>query len=642
MKRVAFLLTLLTMCGQARAEIWLRHATADQRVPLGFFVDSTDGDTPETGEIASTDIKLWKKGEDSLANCSSGATHMDGGVYYVELNDDDTDTNGPLVIFIHKSGALPVRLECTVLPERVYDSLVNGVAQPRTWYLAASGGSDSNDGLTRAAPLATRAEAESRAQAGDTIWLLGEFGSESSGQPAYRATKDGVNLRGDGIGMTKLISDYAAGLIIEADDVTVSHLTAQGDPTPDPDEYGISITGERAIVHDVNASYGVDADFPVSLHDVLGNLNGDNTYVQPPFTETMDSLRDFLWEAPTTDMSYTGGIGFLLKNYVDVAISSRLAPTDEGRTLDVTTNGAAGIDWGNIENQSSSANLSDTTVATSTSISNVGGVNATTWMEGLLNDAIVLGGLSVEDFSEQAAPLLIANGMASNYAAGRVWIDTLNGTDDDTPYLFGTINEPVDNIIDAFTVAAAVKVSDFNVANGSTIELASASTAKNFIGNEWTVELNGQDVSGSYFHGAHVSQEGLGTSSVFDHCTFGEVELPPTVISSSAFAGEFVASGAGQFTIVDGHAAADDAAPLFNFSEVSGATKADFRKWSGGIEIEIKEGVTINLDMIAGGIVTLTGNGGSGAGATININGKTRSVVDNTTGNVTVNQDGRD
>lgn len=47
-----------------------------------------------------------------------------------------------------------------------------------------------------------------------------------------------------------------------------------------------------------------------------------------------------------------------------VPLSSRLSPTTEGRTLDVTADGAAGIDWGNIENTMSAVELTNTTLPT--------------------------------------------------------------------------------------------------------------------------------------------------------------------------------------------------------------------------------------------------------------------------------------
>lgn len=108
--------------------IYLKQSTASQEVPLGYFVDSTDGDTAETGlTIANTDIKIWKNGATTLANKNSGgATHISGGVYYAVLDATDTDTLGPLVIFVHVAGALSVRLECVVLAANIFDSLVGG------------------------------------------------------------------------------------------------------------------------------------------------------------------------------------------------------------------------------------------------------------------------------------------------------------------------------------------------------------------------------------------------------------------------------------------------------------------------------------------------------------------------------------
>lgn len=47
---------------------------------------------------------------------------------------------------------------------------------------------------------------------------------------------------------------------------------------------------------------------------------------------------------------------------IDVATSTRLAPTTAGRTIDITAGGAAGIDWANVEGASSTVGLSGTTV----------------------------------------------------------------------------------------------------------------------------------------------------------------------------------------------------------------------------------------------------------------------------------------
>jgi hypothetical protein len=62
----------------------LRQSTASQEIPLGPFVDSTDGNTAETGlTIANTDIKLQKAGATAQVNKNSGgATHIATGDYY--------------------------------------------------------------------------------------------------------------------------------------------------------------------------------------------------------------------------------------------------------------------------------------------------------------------------------------------------------------------------------------------------------------------------------------------------------------------------------------------------------------------------------------------------------------------------------
>lgn len=47
---------------------------------------------------------------------------------------------------------------------------------------------------------------------------------------------------------------------------------------------------------------------------------------------------------------------------LDAAVSSRLAPTTAGRTLDVSAGGEAGIDWANVGSPTTTLNLSGTTI----------------------------------------------------------------------------------------------------------------------------------------------------------------------------------------------------------------------------------------------------------------------------------------
>ncbi len=60
------------------------------------------------------------------------------------------------------------------------------------------------------------------------------------------------------------------------------------------------------------------------------------------------------------------------------------------------------------------------------------------------------------------------------------------------------------------------------ITNGSTITLAATELNKNFIGQNWTLALGGQDISGSYIHGANVSGISSGSSDVtFEDCELG-------------------------------------------------------------------------------------------------------------------------
>jgi len=117
---------------EARNMIRLKKSTASQEVPLGPFVDATDGFTLEDGlgPIAASDIKIWKNGmaAGSIANVSGGTAAFGvDGTYVVTLDATDTNTVGPLVIIASPAGARPVRVECEVLEGVILDSLFGAV-----------------------------------------------------------------------------------------------------------------------------------------------------------------------------------------------------------------------------------------------------------------------------------------------------------------------------------------------------------------------------------------------------------------------------------------------------------------------------------------------------------------------------------
>lgn len=109
------------------ADCVLRQSDAVE-VTLGPYVDSTDGNTAETGLTISQGDVILKKcaaagdcGASAQKNDSGACAHDANGFYECDLNATDTDTVGILEIWSHESGALPVFKTCAVVEEAVYD-----------------------------------------------------------------------------------------------------------------------------------------------------------------------------------------------------------------------------------------------------------------------------------------------------------------------------------------------------------------------------------------------------------------------------------------------------------------------------------------------------------------------------------------
>jgi hypothetical protein len=94
-------------------------------VPIGPFLDATDGITAETGlTLTQPDIRL-KKNNAAWAQKAAAQTltHEENGFYEVTLDATDTDTLGLLRLAVFESGACPVWEDFTVIPANVYDSM---------------------------------------------------------------------------------------------------------------------------------------------------------------------------------------------------------------------------------------------------------------------------------------------------------------------------------------------------------------------------------------------------------------------------------------------------------------------------------------------------------------------------------------
>lgn len=106
---------------------WLKQSTAVD-IAMGPFLDSTDGNTAETGlTITQPDIRLKKNGGAwAQKNAAQTLSHEEAGWYEVALDTTDTNTLGILIVAIHESGALPVWREFMVVAANIYDSMIGG------------------------------------------------------------------------------------------------------------------------------------------------------------------------------------------------------------------------------------------------------------------------------------------------------------------------------------------------------------------------------------------------------------------------------------------------------------------------------------------------------------------------------------
>jgi len=103
---------------------FLRQSTTGT-MKLGPFVDTTDGNTEETGlTIAQADVRVSKNGSDfAQKSDTSSCTHDELGIYDCIYNTTDTNTIGRLDVAVHEADALHVVQTYYILEEDIYDAL---------------------------------------------------------------------------------------------------------------------------------------------------------------------------------------------------------------------------------------------------------------------------------------------------------------------------------------------------------------------------------------------------------------------------------------------------------------------------------------------------------------------------------------
>lgn len=173
------------------------------------------------------------------------------------------------------------------------------------------------------------------------------------------------------------------------------------------------------------------------------------------------------------------------------------------------------------------------------------------------------------------------------YEGGQVWVDTIDGVAGTTDYENGTVDNPVDSMVDARILAVSLGIKKFRIAPSSNVTLAASFIGYEFNGNNWTLALGGQDITGSHFFGAEVSGTGIGTvSSDFHDCLLGACTLNQFHATHCGFDGVITVGVAGDYLLSHCFSAiAGATTPVIDVGAAIGNVNLAMPDWFNGIEI---------------------------------------------------------
>ena len=93
-------------------------------------------------------------------------------------------------------------------------------------------------------------------------------------------------------------------------------------------------------------------------------------------------------------------------------------------------------------------------------------------------------------------------------ASQEVWIDTNDGAAGTEAHVNGTADNPVLSLADALVIATQLGTKKLRIVDGSCIKLTADATSYEFIGDDWLVDMNGQQGDGLFIQGATILGHG--------------------------------------------------------------------------------------------------------------------------------------
>lgn len=227
----------------------------------------------------------------------------------------------------------------------------------------------------------------------------------------------------------------------------------------------------------------------------------------------------------------------------------------------------------------------------------------------------------------------VGTGQRTGYALGRIWLDTIGGTDGEILNTHGTADRPCKTYANVVALVAAGRAADVHVLNGSTVTLDAGAVNYSFFGNNWSLLLGGQLITGMHAEGAEVSGLSTGTGATFAVCDIGTATIhDASHFNFCEFSGTFTFGSAGDYVMANCLAhIVGGVAPTFAFGAV-GNVVVNFRGYDGGIiTTDMSSGDVMGVQLNAGTVITL-----GGADATVAIAGPLATLNNNLTGSPNV------
>jgi len=216
--------------------------------------------------------------------------------------------------------------------------------------------------------------------------------------------------------------------------------------------------------------------------------------------------------------------------------------------------------------------------------------------------------------------------MASVNYDGGVTIDTVAGTaGTSVADGVGSPNKPVSNYADALAIAQILGgTKKFYLKPGTSITLTQNHDKWTFIG-DGSIALGGQSIANAVFEGIYtISGASTGEDMIFNNCGIGTATLGHSYFSLCKFKGTLTLIASKEYFIIDCSDASSGADSSCVFVFTTG-TIADFRKWSGGIQLNgMVTGTYAYIDgsgrvvidaSSTGGTITIRGNFAAATGA---------------------------